>query len=141
MKSLPNVYPIHDQVLVRELPYESLLEIGFIPSNEPVRRGSIVRVGLGVPTRFGPIEPIVKVGDDVLFMLNMAMKFEHEGEIFYLLSEWNTSGVLNRDPSIYLEAEPLVGFPGVDIDALMDRIEAEETAAKPRDPDGSDTQD
>lgn len=117
-----NVFPIHDQILVKDLNDPTCG--GLFPDGEQMAsdikagRGVVVKVGKGLVTRTGIIELCIKVGDDVIFMKDAAISFQSNGDTYHLLPEWSTSALLNRDP----HKEEIGEFDGLNIDQLLDEI-------------------
>lgn len=138
-----NVYPTYEAVLLKDLNDPTCK--GLIQASDDVEvefaLGRVERLGRGMTTKGGIVPPDLKVGDEVIFMPQAGARLEHAGEVFYLLPEWATSGILNRDP----RPDELGDFTGLDMNELAKQIDNFNNDGEPvadiRDPDWSDTQD
>lgn len=93
-----NVQPLHDRVLIKRLEepaktYGSII----IPdtAKEKPQRGEVLAVGKGKLKKDGSrVQPVVKVGDNVLFAKWAGDEFEYGGEKFLILGEDDIMAVL-----------------------------------------------
>ena len=103
-KTTPNVFPIEDVVLVKSTDESDKSLDGILPDEddeilEILGKGTVISRGPGYTSSIGKIPITVKVGDEILFLKEKAAKFIEGEDTYYIISERDTSAVLNREPT------------------------------------------
>ena len=93
-----NVQPLHDRVLIKRLEEPAKKHGSIIipdTAKEKPQRGEVLAVGKGKVKKDGSrLQPVVKVGDNVLFAKWAGDEFEYSGEKFLILGEDDIMAVL-----------------------------------------------
>lgn len=94
------IKPLADRVIVQPKPAEEKTKGGIIlpdSAKEKPSEGTIVAVGAGKVADDGKlIEPVVKVGDTVLYGKYSGTEIQIEGEEYMIMRESDIFGVVNQ---------------------------------------------
>lgn len=101
--AVPDIYPLHDRVLVRRLAAESQSKGGIVlpdSAREKQRRAEVIAVGPGIRDEHGKrTSPDVRVGDTVLMNAYAGAEFKHAEVEYVLVAEVDILAVLGRNPA------------------------------------------
>jgi chaperonin GroES len=92
------IRPLHDRVVVKRLPEETVTAGGIVlpgSAAEKPSQGEVIAVGNGKPLDNGTVRAVeVKVGDKVLFGKYSGSEVKVDGEEFVVMREDDIIGVL-----------------------------------------------